>query len=102
MNTRAQHALPRPVEARALGQYRLWLRYDDGAEGEVDLSDLAGQGVFEAWKDETFFASVQIAPHGALTWGEDIELCPDMLYARLKGKDVAHIMPGLNREGADA
>ena len=62
MNTRAQHALPRPVEARALGQYRLWLRYDDGAEGEVDLSDLAGQGVFEAWRDKAFFTSVQIAP----------------------------------------
>ena len=36
----------RPVEVRALEPYRIWLRYDDGAEGEVDLSYLAGDGVF--------------------------------------------------------
>jgi hypothetical protein len=102
MNTAAQHKLPRPVEVKPLGKYRLWLRYDDGTTGEVDLSDLAGQGVFKAWEDETFFASVRIAPHGALIWGEDIELCPDMLHARLTGKDIADLMPGLNREGANA
>ncbi len=30
--------------------YVLWLRFDDGLEGEVDLSDLVGKGVFKAWK----------------------------------------------------
>ena len=25
--------------------YRVWLRYSDGASGEVDLSDVAGRGV---------------------------------------------------------
>jgi hypothetical protein len=28
--------------------YRVWIRFDDGIEGEVDLSYLVGQGVFEA------------------------------------------------------
>ena len=30
----------KPVDVRALPHYRLWLRYSDGMEGEVDLSDL--------------------------------------------------------------
>ena len=41
----------RPIEAAAREGFRLWLRYDDGASGEVDLSDLAGRGVFAAWID---------------------------------------------------
>lgn len=38
----------RPVEARALARYRIWLRYHDGTKGEVDLSHVAGRGVFAA------------------------------------------------------
>ena len=41
----------KPVEVRALDGYRLWLRYADGTEGEVDLSHLAGKGVFKVWSD---------------------------------------------------
>ena len=29
--------------------FKLYLRQDDGVAGEVDLSALAGQGVFAAW-----------------------------------------------------
>ena len=42
----------RPVEVRPLPNYRIWLRYADGTEGEVDLSHLAGQGVFAVWQEE--------------------------------------------------
>lgn len=31
------------VQVRPLGSYRIWLRFSDGAQGEVDLSDLAGR-----------------------------------------------------------
>ena len=57
--------MPKPVVARALPDYRIWVRYDDGAEGAVDLSDLAGHGVFRAWADPAVFASVRIGPTGA-------------------------------------
>ena len=39
--------IPRPVEVKPLENFRIWLRYDDGTEGEVNLSDVAGRGVFE-------------------------------------------------------
>ena len=47
--------MPKPVAVKALADYQVWLRYDDGAEGTVDLSDLAGRGVFKAWGDPAFF-----------------------------------------------
>ena len=48
------------VELRDV-EYRIWLRYSDGAEGEVDLSDIAGRGIFERWNEPGFFEKVYIA-----------------------------------------
>ena len=73
--------------------YRIWLRYSDGAAGEIDLSPLAGQGVFAAWQDRACFAAVRLAEHGAIVWGDDLELCPDALYLQLTGKALSEIMP---------
>jgi len=83
----------RPKEVTALEGYRLWLRYEDGVEGEVDLSDLAGRGVFVAWRDRAFFEGVRIDETGGIAWGEDIDLCPDALYLRLTGKAPGEIIP---------
>lgn len=77
--------MPKPVEVRALANFRIWLRYDDGTQGEVDLSNLADRGVFKAWHDPTFFNAVRVASHGAVEWGPDLDLCPDSLYMQLTG-----------------
>ena len=70
-------AVPKPVEVKPLANYLIWLRYDDGVEGEVDLSELAGRGVFAAWDEAAFFRSVRIASHGGVEWGSELDLCPD-------------------------
>ena len=67
------------VEART--GYRLWIRFTDGTEGEVDLSPLVGKGVFAAWKDPEFFELVSVDPFtGTVSWPGDIDLAPDALY----------------------
>ena len=86
--------LIRPVEVEPRRDYRIWLRYSDGAAGEVDLSHLAGRGVFKAWNDPACFETVHIGPSGSVAWGDDVELCPDDLYMRLTGKPVAEVLPG--------
>lgn len=46
----------RLLEARHRGYHRIWLRFDDGATGEVDLGrDLDGE-VFEPLRDPAYFA----------------------------------------------
>ena len=47
--------LVQPVEVRALEGYRIWLRYDDGVEGEVDLSHMLDSELFQIWKDRAVF-----------------------------------------------
>ncbi len=85
----------RPTEVEPRDSFRIWLRYSDGAAGEIDLSHLAGRGVFKAWNDRARFEAVHIAPAGGVAWGEDLELCPDALYLRLTGKSVVEVMPGV-------
>ena len=77
-----------PLEVAPREGYRIWLRYSDGASGEVDLSDVAGKGVFQAWRDRAFFEKVHVAPHGSIAWDDDLEICPDALYLQLSGKSV--------------
>jgi hypothetical protein len=83
------------AEVKALSGYRIWLRYSDGVEGEVDLGYLAGRGVFTAWTSRAVFESVQVGASGSVVWDEDIDLCPDALYLRLTGKTPAELFPKL-------
>ncbi len=79
-------ASPAPLSVSAGDGYSVLLSYDDGASGAVDLSYLAGQGVFTAWNDRAFFESVRLSEGGGITWGNEIDLCPDDLYMRLTGQ----------------
>ena len=90
------------AEVKVLQGYRLWLRYADGVEGEVDLSDLSGRGVFAAWNERRFFESVRIDESGALAWGDDLDLCPDALYFRLTGKTPEEVFPMPKASGVHA
>jgi hypothetical protein len=94
--------MAQPIEVKALPNFRIWLRYDDGIEGEVNLSDLAGRGVFEAWNDAAFFSAVRLGSHGAIEWGSDIDVCPDAMYLRLTGKSPEEMFPSLKSAPANA
>lgn len=70
----------RIVACKAKPNYILWIRFDDGVEGEVDLSSLVGQGVFKAWESLDFWQSVRIDPESkTVCWGEEIDLDPYVL-----------------------
>lgn len=78
----------RPTAVAPLSGYRIWLHYDDGVEGEVDLAHLADKEAFAQWSDRQFFQSVNLRPDGVVYWGdgEDIAMCSDSLYLELTGQ----------------
>ena len=86
---------PKPVEVKPLEGYRLWIRYSDGVEGVVDLSDLVGRGVFAAWEDPREFEKVHIGSGGEIAWDDQIDLCADALYLRITGKHPEDLFPKL-------
>lgn len=72
------------VDVEARPNYRLWVRFADGVEGEVDLSDLVGKGVFSAWEDPDVFRSVEIDEEsGTVVWPGELDLAPDALHKEL-------------------
>lgn len=82
--------LYRIVEVEARRGYRVWVRFEDGVEGEVDLSDLAGRGVFRQWEEEGEFEKVYVdSETWTIAWPGGIDLAPDALY-----EDVARAKAG--------
>jgi hypothetical protein len=83
---------------KVLKQYQLDLKFDDGSCGIVDLSNLAGHGIFSRWEDYAEFQKVKIGDTGELIWGDKIDLCPDSLYLEVTGKKPEDIFPKLKRK----
>ena len=81
---------PHVVELEVQEPYKLWLRFDDGIAGTVDLSDSAALGgVFAAWADQDFWRSAHIvADSGAVAWGDgtEVDVCPQSLYLDVTGQ----------------
>ena len=69
------------------------LAFDNGERGVVDLSSLAGHGVFAAWEQLGVFEKMSVTPEGALEWPGEIDLCPDALYLRMTGKSADQVFP---------
>jgi hypothetical protein len=88
------------VEPRAA--FKLWLRFEDGTEGDVDLADIAGKGVFSDWDSPGVFERVERSEEGALTWPGGPDLCADALYMRLTGKSPEEVFPRLRSIPIDA
>ena len=92
----------RITEVEVLGGYTLKLSFDNGISGVADLSALVGKGVFALWNNEAAFRSFQIGSSGELTWGGQVDLCPDALYMKVTGQKPQDIFPALRTEAAHA
>jgi len=80
-------------EVKPLSGFKVWIKFSDGIEGTVDLSDLAGKGVFLKWNDKEYFDSVYVDSESrTIAWPGGIDLCPDALYGEVTGKDIASFL----------
>jgi len=77
---------PMLKEVEAIEKYRLFLKYDDGTQGYLDLSHLTGKGVFSYWEkgDNFFKVFVNSIGHG-IAWSDELDICPDAAYLEIKG-----------------
>jgi hypothetical protein len=78
------------VEVEARPNHRVWVRFEDGVEGVVDLSHLVGRGVFKRWSDNpSEFAEVSVDPEsGTLVWPGGLDVAPDRLYQDVAGSSA--------------
>ena len=77
--------LPRVREAHYVAGYIIWARFNDGAEGEVDLtSELHGE-VFEPLKAIEYFKAFQVHPElHTVVWPNGADFTPEFLRSALR------------------
>jgi hypothetical protein len=72
------------VEVRHLRDYTLWLRFQDGTEGEVDLRASLRGPVFEPLHDVAYFKQARVDPElGTVVWPNGADIAPETLYERV-------------------
>ena len=76
--------LPKLREAKYQGDYRIWLRFADGVEGEVDLeSELWGE-MFQPLKAKARFAELALDDElETIVWPNGADFAPEFLYQKL-------------------
>jgi hypothetical protein len=78
--------IPYLKSAEAKNNYQLYLSFEDGIEGMVDLSKWKGKGIFEYWNDENNFKNFKITEDRKLEWIKDLDMDPDAFYLEIISK----------------
>ena len=72
------------TEARYLRDRVLWLRFEDGTEGEVDLTNELTGPVFEPLEDVNYFKKVFLAEYRTIAWQNGADVAPEFLYEQVR------------------
>ncbi|NLQ16230.1 DUF2442 domain-containing protein [Marinomonas sp. M1K-6] len=68
--------------AKYLSGYKLWVVFDDGTAGEVDLTNELKGSMFEPLKDLAEFQNVSVDPElETVVWPNGADLAPEFLKA---------------------
>jgi len=79
------------TDAKHLGGYRLWVRFSDASEGEIDLADLIlndHRSIVAALSDSAAFAALRV-DMDTVVWDNGFDLAPEYLHARAKAASTA-------------
>jgi hypothetical protein len=79
------------VEVKHLGKYRLYIRFEDGIEGEVKVDELIKfEGIFSSLRDTKTFAQVCVHSElGTIYWPNGADLDPDVLYSKVTSQPIS-------------
>jgi len=71
-------------EAKYLHDYVIWLRFNDGAEGEIDLREELEGEMFESLKELEMFRKFHVDPElETIVWENGADLAPEFLYENM-------------------
>ena len=93
----SSHAMTvKVVGVGTLDSYRIWVRFDDGVSGELDLAHLAELPMYQPWHDPAVFATVRVGPYGhTVIWYTppvDVDLVAHWLYTEITGVTMPELM----------
>lgn len=72
-------------KAKYLHNYVIWLRFNDGIEGEIDLENELEGEVFGSLKDKNLFKKFRVDPVlGTIAWENGADIAPEFLHDNIK------------------
>lgn len=72
----------RILEVELRGPHRLWLSFNDGTRGEVEIEPLLEGPIFEALRTAEYFAQVTLdSVCGTVAWPNGADFAPEALRA---------------------
>jgi len=77
--------MPDVIEVRYVRDYTVWIKFEDGVQGDVDISRSFKGPVFEALHDHEYFKQVRVNPDlGTIVWPNGADVAPETLYERVQ------------------
>ena len=78
------------IAVRPHDDHQLYLRFEDGVEGDINVAELIEfRGIFAPLRDPAYFAQVRVNPElGTIYWPNEADLDPDVLYSILIGEPL--------------
>ena len=72
-------------EVKHMKDYILWMRFNDGAEGEIDLKNELEGEIFGPLQDQSLFQTVRVDPElQTIVWQNGADLAPEFLYENMR------------------
>jgi len=79
-------------EARYIDNYRLWLRFNTGENGEVDLIDLLHKyPIAKPLLNKSKFKSFYLDEWPTIAWKCGFDVSPETLYERISEKQFTWV-----------
>ena len=75
------------VDAKYLGDHRVFVRFSDETAGEIDLSQSLEGPVFEPLQDVEYFRRFSLEGH-TLTWPNGADFAPEYLHSLMESKTL--------------
>ena len=78
------------IEVNHQENYLLYLKFEDGKDGIVDISQLIEfTGIFAKLQDINYFKTVKVNPKwGTIYWENGADLDPDVLYSIMTNEPI--------------
>ena len=78
-------------EVKYITDYNISIKFDDGVNGTIQLSDLVQKGIFKVLQDKNEFAKVYTNGY-SIAWSNELEIDATTIYSELTGKNFGEIL----------
>jgi hypothetical protein len=73
--------IPHLSAMKYVAEYRLWLQFEDGSQGEVDLEQELWGEVFAPLRNQAYFKTVHLDKElNTIRWDNGADFAPEFLY----------------------